>query len=246
MMDQPVFEHIAISDLVLSALVVLGVLQLTWFSVMFLRRGMPPESIQYAIPPLLTIWVLMWPVYVDARWLWIGMAALMFPPVLSCLLTSPFWQQLRTAWSTQTIDPELRMYPVLPLPPMTHFLTALFITGVWFQHIPEFGFGLALCLCLVFRSVDLIDQLAVNKFSFLKLGFPAHPEQTLASHLVLIVMCTILLCWSLHVFHGTDWQALLIATLITALTASATRALVPGQWNAPAAMLSMGFVMWLL
>jgi len=245
-MDSSMFEHVAISDLVLSALAIAGILQLVWFSVMLLRRGIAPGIIQYAIPPLLTVWVLMWPVYVDSRWIWVGLAALIVPAVLSSLLTTPFWRQLRTAWSTPVIDPELRMYPTLPLPPLTHFLIAMLIAAIWFRHIPEFGFGLALCLCLAFQTVDRIDQLAVDQFTFLKLGFPAHPQQTLASHLVLIVMCTILLCWSLHVFHGTDWQTLLIATLITALTASATRALVPGQWNAPAAMLSMGFVMWLL
>ncbi|MDX8406616.1 MAG: hypothetical protein R8K50_10780, partial [Mariprofundus sp.] len=80
----------------------------------------------------------------------------------------------------------------------------------------------------------------------LKLGFPAHPGQTLAGHLLLIISTIVVLCWSLHVYHGTNWQPLFIATLITGLTGSATRALIPGQWNTPAAMLSMGYVMWVL
>ena len=241
-------ETIATSDVVLSTLVMLGILQLSWFSVMIFRRGAPPATIQHAMPPLLMIWVLMWPVYMDARWLWSGIAALILPAILSVVLKSPFWQHLRLAWSVQRMDAEPGIYPGLPLLPLTHLLTALLITGLWFQHIPEFGFGLALCLCLAFPAAYWMDQLGMglHRHSFIKLGFPAHPEQTLAGHMVLIAISTALLCWSLHVYHGTDWQSLLIATLIASLTASATRALIPGQWNAPAAMSSMGFVMWLL
>jgi len=239
-------ETIATSDLILSILVTLGILQLTWFSVMILRRGAPPVTIQHAIPPLLSIWVLMWPVYIDARWLWSGMAALILPAMLSIMLKAPFWQHLRLTWSSHRMNAELGIYPTLPLLPLTHLLTALLIAILWFQHIPEFGFGLALCLCLAFPAAYWVDHLGLRKPGFVTLGFPAHPEQTLAGHLVLIATSTALLCWSLHVYHGTDWQSLLIATLIASLTASATRALMPGQWNTPAAMLSMGFVMWLL
>jgi len=232
--------------MVLSTLVALGILQLTWFSVMILRRDAPPETIQHAVPPLLTIWVLMWPVYIDARWLWGGIAALILPAMLAVVLKSPFWQHLRVAWSSHRMNAELGIYPALPLLPLTHFLTALLIAILWFQQIPEFGFGLALCLSLAFPAAYWIDQLGKHKPAFVKLGFPAHPEQTLAGHLALIAISTALLCWSLHIYHGTDWQSLLIATLIASLSASAARALMPGQWNAPAAMLSMGFVMWLL
>ncbi len=239
-------ETIATSDIILSILVALGILQLTWFSVMILRRGAPPETIQHAMPPLLSIWVLMWPVYIDARWLWSGIAVLMLTAMLATVLQSRFWQHLRMAWSTHRTNAAPDIYPALPLLPLTHLLTALLIVCLWFQHIPEFGFGLALCLCLAFPAAYWIDQLGKHKPAFITLGFPAHPEQTLIGHLVLIVASTALLCWSLHVYHGTEWTALLIATLIAALTASATRALIPGQWNAPAAMLSMGFVMWLL
>jgi len=239
-------ESIATSDITLSILVGLGILQLSWFSVMILRRGAPPETIQHAIPPLLTIWVLMWPVYIDAHWLWAGIATLMLPAMLATMLKSPFWKHLRMAWSSHSMNAELGIYPTLPLLPLTRILSALLIAILWFQYIPEFGFGLALCLCLAFPAAYWIDQLGVRRPAFIKLGFPAHPEQTLLGHLILIAASTALLCWSLHIYHGTDWQTLLIATLIASLSASATRALMPGQWNAPAAMLSMGFVMWLL
>ena len=230
----------------LSALVAMGVLQLTWFSVMTLRRGAPPRTIQHAITPLLTIWVLMWPVYVDKNWLWGGLAALILSALLASLSNSPFWRQLRTAWSEPSENAALKIHPSLQLPPLTHQIAALAIAGLWFTHIPEFGFGLALCLCLAFPAAFWVDHLGTGQTTLLQLRFPAHPEQTLAGHLLLIVCCTALLSWSLHVYHGTAWTSLLIATLIPAITASAVRALIPGQWNAPAAMLVMGFVMWLL
>ncbi|OIO72418.1 MAG: hypothetical protein AUJ57_05970 [Zetaproteobacteria bacterium CG1_02_53_45] len=239
-------ENMEVTDLVLSGLVVFGILQLTWFSVMILRRGVPPQTIRQSMPPLLAIWVVMWPVYTDARWLTAGIAALAAVSLLAMTVRTPFWQQLRFAWSRQTENSKPAIYPTFRLLPLIHTLAALLIAALWFQAIPEFGFGLALCLCLAFPAAGWIDQLCEIRFGFLKLGFPAHPEQTLAGHLVLIVVSTFLLCWSLHVYHGTDWQTLFIATLIASMTASATRAIIPGQWNTPAAMITVGFVMWLL
>ena len=234
--------NMTMADSTLSALVAVGALQLAWFSVMLFRRGIRPVHIQHALTPMLAIWVLMWPVYTDARWLWVGLAGFAIPGLFACLLRSPFWQHLRVVWTAPAIDPLIRNN--IDLPPLTHLITAIFIAGAWFQTIPEFGFGLALCLSLAFPAAHWVDQLGRRQFK--TLGFPAHPEQTLAGHLALILVCTGLLCWSLNVYHGTDWQALLIATLIAGMAASATRALIPGQWNTPAAMLTMGFVMWVL
>lgn len=240
------FEGIAIRDIVLSALVAAGILQLSWFSVMFYRRNLPPETIQQSIQPLLTIWILMWPVYVDARWIWLGILALTMPCILAFTLRTPFWRQLRAAWSAPVDEAEPNIYPRTRLLPLIHTILALMVASLWFQPIPEFGFGLALCLCLSFPAAYWVDQMSKIKFGFLRLGFPAHPDQTLAGHLVLITSSTALLCWSLHVYHGTDWKVLFIATLIASLTASATRAIIPGHWNAPASIASMGFIMWIL
>ncbi len=239
-------ENIEVSDLVLSGLVAFGILQLAWFSVMILRRGIPAQTIQQTVPPLLSVWVLMWPVYIDTRWVWAGITILAVLGLLAVTIRKPFWLHLRFAWSRQADDSPLAIYPTLKLLPLIHTTAALFIASLWFQAIPEFGFGLALCLCLAFPAAYWIDYLGNIRFGFLKLGFPAHPEQTLAGHLTLICVSTLLLCWSLHVYHGTDWQTLFIATLIASMTASATRAIIPGQWNMPAAMMSVGFVMWLL
>jgi hypothetical protein len=234
--------NIATTDSTLSIFVAVGVLQLAWFSVMLFRRGIHPVNIQQALTPMLSIWVLMWPVYADARWLWVGLSELAVPSLFACWLRFPFWQHLRVVWTAPTMESPARNN--IDLPPLTHLITAIFISGAWFQTIPEFGFGLALCLLLAFPAAHWTDQMGRHKFT--KLGFPAHPEQTLAGHLVLIFACTGLLCWSLNVYHGTNWQTLFIATLIAGMTASTARALIPGQWNTPAAMLTMGFVMWLL
>ncbi len=237
--------NIVISDVVLSGIVVVGILQMAWFSVMLLRRGAPAGLIQQSIPPFLAIWVLMWPVYVDLRWLGMGLLALLSLTVLAIMLKSPFWRHLRIAWDAQIPTLKEDMHPRITLLPQLHLLIAIFIAGAWFQAIPEFGFGLALCLCVAFPAAFWADHFS-KRYGFLILKFPAHPEQTLAGHLVLMIVCTILLCWSLHVYHGTDWQLLFIATLIASAAASVARALVPGQWNGPVAMLSVGFVMWVL
>jgi len=237
--------NIVLSDIVLSGIVVVGILQMAWFSVMLLRRGAPASVIQQAIPSFLTIWVLMWPVYVDVRWLGMGLLALLTLTVLALMLRSPFWLHLRIAWDAQMPTIKEDMHPRITLLPQLHLLIAIFIAGAWFQAIPEFGFGLGLCLCVAFPAAYWADRFS-RRYGFLVLKFPAHPEQTLAGHLVLMVACTILLCWSLHVYHGTDWQLLFIAALIASAAASVARALVPGQWNGPAAMISVGLVMWAL
>jgi len=240
------FKFITSGDIVLNVLFAVGILQLAWFSVMLVRRDVTPSAIQHAMLPLLTIWVLMWPVYRDSRSLWVGLMELLLPSVLAVTLSSPFWRHLRLAWTAKSSDTDLKIYQGIQLPPLIHPVLAFFIAIVWFRSIPEFGFGLALCLCLAFPAAYWIDRPGQHMPRFLRLGFPAHPEQTLAGHLALIIISIVLLCWALHIYHGTNWQVLFIATLITGLTASATRALIPGQWNAPAAMLSMGFVMWVL
>ncbi|MDX8407306.1 MAG: hypothetical protein R8L58_02860 [Mariprofundaceae bacterium] len=229
----------AYSDIIFSVLLLLGLAQLAWFSVMLRRRGIPGNSIQHALPPMLAIWVLMWPVYVDSRWLWLGWAGFVALTVIARFLPRPFWQHLRAAWTPTSDDPTFENTGNLL--PLLHFSLALAVAGLWFQSIPEFGFGLALTLCLALPVAFWLDRVG-----HLKLGFPAHPEQTLPGHIAFILLAAALLCWALHVYHGTPWQPLFIATLIAAMIGSATRAIIPGEWHLPAAMLSMGLTMWLL
>ena len=236
-------ENLTTTDLVLNALVLVVMLQMAWFSVMLARRGVNPIHLRSGVPPLLAVWVLMWPVYSEPDWLWLGLAGVATPPLLAATLHIPFWEQLRLVWATPAPATYVGSKP-LELPPFTHFILAIFIAGLWFQNIPEFGFGLALCQCLAFPLAQQIDHFGSERLG--RLGFPAHPEQTLAGHLGFVVACTILLTWALHVYHSTGWQSLFIATLLAAMVGSAARALIPDQWNKPAAMLAMGTVMWLL
>jgi len=229
----------AYSDIIFSALLLFGLAQLAWFSVMLHRRGISGNIIQHTLPPMMAIWVLMWPVYIDSHWLWLGIALFILLTVLARFLPHPFMKRLRLAWTPVTDDPTFEN--TSSLLPMFHFSLALLIAGIWFHTIPEFGFGLALTLCLAMPLAHWLDRMG-----HLKLGFPAHPEQTLAGHIAFILAAALLLCWALHTYHGTPWQPLLIATLIAAMIGSASRAIIPGEWYRPFAMLSMGLTMWLL
>ena len=237
---------VALRDMVLSGLVALGVGQLAWLSVIVLRRGVAPVVIQQAVASLLTVWVLMWPVYVDADALWVGFALLVVVSLLAGRLRGAFWQHLCLAWREPLPASPIHRVRTWQLPPLSCFLIALLIAMLWFRQIPEFGFGLALCLSLAFPAAYWVDHWAGRKFHLLTLNFPAHPEQTLVGHLLFMAVITFLLCWSLHVYHGTDWHVLFIATLIAAMIASVTRALVPGRWAKPMSMITMGLTMWLL
>lgn len=234
------------SDLIVSAMAVIGVIQLAWLSVLLRRRGTEAWTIQQMLLPPLSLWVLMWPVYVDKQWLWLPLLFLGLLTLLSMLLKGETFKLLATAWQPLSLRRSFapaqsaRPLPLLPLQ------CALWVAGGWFFYIPEFGFGVALCLCFAFPLANVVDHFGGRTLGLVKLGFPTHPDQTLGGHLVFIVIATAILCWSLHVYHGTAWQLLFIATLITGMLASATRAIIPGQWNMPAAMAGMGAAMWVL
>ncbi|HXH71938.1 MAG TPA: hypothetical protein VNI58_03900 [Mariprofundaceae bacterium] len=228
------------TDLLLNLLVLAGGMQVAWLSAMLVRRGVRPAAIQRMLPPLYAVWVLMWPVYSAAIWVWIGLGLLALPVLLAGMLKQPFWQALRRAWSS---PPHQRgSWPApMHLLPIYYLLAALAMAAAWFQQIPEFGFGLALSFCLAFPAAELLDRAGI-----VPLKFPTHPEQTLPGHLTLIMGSALLMAWSLHVYHGIDWRPLMIATLIAGIAGSVTRALMPGGLNQPAALLLMGATLWML
>jgi len=227
-------------DMVLTAIVMVGILQIAWLSVALFRRGINRTIIQKSLPPLFAVWVVMWPVYHDPRLIWAGIGALAGIVLLSWI-PRPFWQDLRQAWTAP--EPQ-RAYPTTrswPLWPLAFFAAALGIAAGLFQSIPEFGLGVALTVCLALPAATWLDH-----FGLLSLGFPAHPQQTLPGHLTLVIAAACLCSWSVHVYHGIDWQPLLMATSVAGIAASVARALVPGGWNQPAAAAAMGLVLWLL
>jgi len=229
---------IATTDLALTAFIAFAALQLAWFSVLLARKGIRAERIQQIVRPPLAIWVLFWPVYTQAQWLWAGLAALALPILLGLTGKRPFWRMLLHAWST----PAHQRGPFPPyMLPMISFLAALAVAIAFFLSIPEFGLGLGLSLCLALAGADIVDSLGRGK-----LGFPMHPEQTLPGHLLLITISTLALSWSIHVYHGIDWRPSLIATLIAGIMASIVRAIVPGTVHQAASIFIMGVTLWLL
>ncbi|MDX8402646.1 MAG: hypothetical protein R8K47_08450 [Mariprofundaceae bacterium] len=207
--------------------------QMAWFSVMLARRGVPPAALRLATPPLFTLWVVFWPVHADLRWLWVGLVALALPSLLARFAPHPFWRQLRAVWT----PPDAPRWE----PPLFPTLAGLALAAAWMNSAPEFGFGMALCATLALPAADIADR-----FTPWRLGFPAHPGQTLFGHLLMILLATILLAWALRVWHHLPWSPILVPTLVAALSGSALRALAPAPWHGAAAVLAMGLTLNLL
>jgi len=219
----------------MSLLFILGFSQLMWVSVMFAKRGVAPKLIWQSSMPLFAIWALAWPIYTQAIWLWFPIAVFITTALLSHMIKRPFWQYLHAIWGGFLGQKRSPPWHVLS------FTAALAVAVTFFQSIPEFGFGLALTACLAFPLAELFDRIR-----HMQLGFSLHPEQTLLGHLALIISSAFLCAWSVHLYHGIHWQQLLIATLIAGIAASLCRALLPRNWSQPAAILAMGWILWLL
>lgn len=228
-------------DLALTGIVAIGMVQVAWLSVALFRRRVSRDVIQKSMQPLFAIWIVMWPVYHDPRWIWAGIGTLACFVLLPLLLRRPFWRDLRRTWAAPASPTDYRLKKPIPFWPFAFFVATLAIAASLFQSIPEFGLGIALTICLAQPAAAWLDH-----FGLLTLGFPAHPQQTLPGHLVLVLAAAGLCSWSVHVYHGIDWQPLFLATAVAGIAASIARALVPGGWNQPAMAAAMGVVLWLL
>lgn len=227
-------------DIIITVLFAIGVFQLIWFSVVLLRKRIPPTIITASLPPFVSIWMLLWPLYEHPIWLWAGIALLISPIFPAYISKHLFWQHLRISWA----DPLAGKQQNEHLPHMWYFIswvTSLAIAAAFFQRTPEFGLGIGLAASLAFPVASLLDRI-----KHLKLGFPLHPEQTLIGHIGLIFSVSILCTWSIHIYHGIEWQRLLIATLIAGMAASIIRAFSPSHLMLPLATLAMGVTLWLL
>jgi len=213
----------------INILFVISLGQVAWFSSMLLRRNIAPHTLWQATAPLLCIWVLIWPVYVNTWTIWLPIITLLVAMVWIYASNKPFCLSLQYIWG--------KPYPL----PMLSLIASISIALVIFQNIPEFGFALALTACLAFPLADLLDHIPNQP-----LGFPFHPEQTLLGHLGLLIASTCLCSWSIHLYHPMNWQLLIMATLIAAMAASLLRALCPRYWNLPVSILAMGWILWLL
>ncbi len=220
----------------ITALFFIGLGQLAWLSVMLLRRNTPSATLSASLPPMISIWVLFWPLYEHPVWLWAGIILLTLPLLLAFNVNTPFWQQLRIAWSGTLYENEPpQMWPLLSL------VAALAVAAGFSQRLPEFGLGIGLTACLAFPAADLLDR-----SRYMQLGFPQHPEQTLVGHIGLVFSTAILCGWAIHLYHGVEWQHLFIATLLVGIAASVTRAFSPTHITLPLTTLGMGVTLWLL
>lgn len=220
----------------ITALFAIGLAQLVWLSIMLLRRGVAPSAIWRAIPPLLSVWVLLWPLYDDPIQLWPAIFILGIPLLLCYGSNAAIWRQLRVAWSgVDRPEGTPHMWPMVSL------ITALVIAAALFYRAPEFGLGVALSVCLAFPAASLLDDA-----DHIRLGLALHPQQTLPGHIALIVFVALFCSWSLHVYHGIVLNQVLVASTITGIAASLVHALTPTGWSLPLAALAMGTTLWLL
>lgn len=219
----------------ISFFFVIGFAQVMYISVMLGRKNIAPTLLWSATPPLLCIWVLFWPVYQNTAWIWFPIGYLTLLALLSPHLKPLFWRHLYQIWAGNAFQDKIYPWPFLS------FIATLAISAAFFVNIPEFGFGLALTATLSFSLASLLDRIG-----YLQLGFPLHPQQTLLGHLALIVSSALLCAWSIHLYHGINWQQLLIATFIAGMAASVLRATLPRYLNLPFSILTMGWILWLL
>ncbi|MDX8404240.1 MAG: hypothetical protein R8K54_07525 [Mariprofundaceae bacterium] len=225
-------------DIIITVLFTIGLAQITWISVMLLRKKVPPSTITISLAPLVSIWVLLWPLYENPIWVWAGIMLLALPILPAYSSRHMFWQHLRIAWSGLEEQEDGRLPDMWPF---VSLIASLVIAAAFFQRIPEFGLGIALAASLAFPFASLLDRTG-----YLKLGFPLHPDQTLMGHIGLVFSVSLLCTWSIHIYHGIGWQSLLIATLIAGMASSMIRAFLPSTLMLPIATLSMGITLWLL
>ncbi len=215
----------------MSTLFAVGLIQLAWLSVMLHRHGISGNRIFSSLPPLVAIWVLFWPLYSDTRDILLGIGVLAICLMLAAGLPYAWAAALKSAWSTESHG----------LLDALMFTMALGLAALINMIAPEFGFGIALTLCLGMAAADLLDRT-----SLLRLCLPANPEQTLPGHLVLIALASLTCGWSLLIFHNLSWSNIIIATTLAGVAASATRALAPAPLNRPAIAAAMAATLWSL
>ncbi len=184
---------------------------------------------------LLSIWVLIWPAYDSPRVVLLSLSLFIIPFLFALQKESSFARHLRLAWHTPALQSNQ------PAPWLMLFLSLL-VGSMLFYLAPELGLGLTLSMCLAWSAADSIDKTGKG----MHLGLPANLRQTLAGHLLLVLITSLICAWSLQLYHSTSWQQFFVATLIVGLTGSVIRALVTTGWNMPLSALGMSMALWLL
>jgi len=222
---------VSLTDITLTLLLGIGLAQFALLSVMLHRRGIKAERIISSMPPLMAIWVLFWPVYVRAEAILLGICLLALCIIMASTMRQSCFSALKSSWSD-------REHGLLPFAMFTLAPGAAMLV---FLNLPEFGFGIALVLCLGPTAADWLDRSKI-----IPLGFPANPAQTLPGHLFLILAVSLLSGWSLLIFHDLGWNQVLMATTLAGAAASATRAMIPAPINLPLIVAAMAATLWAL
>lgn len=218
-------------DIAITALFAIGLLQAGWLSIAASRRGAPSSLLIRAVWSLSSIWVLLWPLYTSVTALYIALGLFALTVILPVFFKAAGCRQLVVAWSDGA-----------PLPlPMWMFVLALCGAAVQFSSYPEFGFGVALSMCLGLPLAHWWDRAGR-----LRLHFPANPGQTLPGHISLILTVVICCGWSMHVYQQVGWFESLTATMLAGCAASMARGLIVHPFNVPVTALAIGSVLWLL
>jgi len=217
-------------DTLLTFIVVIGLIQLAWFSVMLHLRGVSSGLITGALPPLLSIWVLFWPIYTNPLSTLAGVA-IMALALAACSRMDAFWMRaLRSSWSVAPHG----------LWPLGLFGTGLTIACAWFATAPEVGFGVALSLCLAMSAADMLDRTGR-----LRTSLAVNPDQTWPGHLLFIAIAALMCAWAMHVYARTGLADFLGLTAIAAAVAGIVRACTPRMWHPPLIAIVLGGMLWL-
>lgn len=218
-------------DIAMTALFAVGLLQAGWLSVAAVRRGAPSSLLIRGVWSLSSIWVLLWPLYVSSYALFAAIALFALTVTVPAMLKADACRTLVLAWSDDAALPW----------PMWMFVLALAGAAAQFSYYPEFGFGVALSICLGLPLAHWWDRSAR-----LRLDFPANPAQTLPGHISLILTVVICCGWGLNVYQQIGWFESLTATLLAGCAASAARGLIRHPFYVPAVAAAIGGVLWLL
>lgn len=222
-------------DILLIALTTIGLFQFFWLSVFLIRKGFNPSLVRLSMVSLLSIWVLTWPAYDDTTVVLATLFLFVLPVLFALQKNNAFARHLRLGW--HDLPPKTKQ-PA----PWLMIIISLFITVELFHIAPELGFGLGLSFCLAWSAAEFIDKSRRG----VRLGLTQNLQQTLAGHLIFIMLTSFICAWALQLYHNTHWLQFFVATLIVGLVGSIIRALIPAGWNMPLSMLGMSITLWLL
>ena len=222
-------------DLLLTTLFSIGLFQLFWLSVVLVRKGLTPSLVRLSMFSLLSIWVLIWPAYDNTQIVLLSLSLFVFPFMFAMQKQNSFARHLRLAWHVPPVKSGQ------PAPWLMIFLSLMIGTSL-FHLAPELGLGLTLSICLAWGFAELFDKTSKG----LRLGLANNLQQTLAGHLLFVLLTSLICAWSLQLYHASDWKQFFIATLIVGISGSAARAIIASGWNMPLSTLVMAVVLWLL